>query len=318
MPSGVNGLQMNTEAPIFQNREFRIALQYLFNFERLNRNLMYNEYFRTKSFFEGTEFANPKLQSYEFSSEKAREHLEKAGYHRPDNISSRSVLGQLRNVAYGLLFTRSDTDDILVNDKGEKASFTLIYDAKGLEPHLTIVQQDFRRAGVDVRLQLLEPGAMFERALHRKFEMLMVAMTSGLYPEPRQYLGTEFKNSKEANNGFWGFGTPEVDALIKTYEENLDADARRQAMWKIDQIVHDEAFYIPFWKAPYIRLVYWDYVQFPEFYLPRRTQQLTDWFVYWIDPAKKAALEEAKRTNKAYSVDTQLDKDYYNVRKLSQ
>ena len=67
---------MNLEAPIFQNKEFRIALQYLFNFERLNRNLMYNEYFRLKSFFEGTEFANPNLQSYEFSSEKAREHLE--------------------------------------------------------------------------------------------------------------------------------------------------------------------------------------------------------------------------------------------------
>jgi len=217
-----------------------------------------------------------------------------------------------------LLFTRTDTDDILVNDKGEKASFTLIYDAKGLEPHLTVIQQDFRRAGIDMRLQLLEPGAMFERALHRKFELLNVGMTSGLYPEPRQYLGTEFKNSKEANNDFWGFGTAEVDGLIKTYEESLDPDARRNAMWRIDQIVHDEAFYIPFWTAPYIRLVYWDYIQFPDFYLPRRTQQVTDWLVYWIDPAKKAALEEAKRTNKAYPVDQNLDKDFYNVRKRFQ
>jgi microcin C transport system substrate-binding protein len=313
-PSGVSGLQMNLEAPIFQNKEFRIALQYLLNFDRLNRNLMYNEYFRLKSFFEGTEFANPNLQSYEFSSEKAREHLERAGYHRPNIIGNQSTLAKLRNVAYGLLFTRSDTDDILVNDKGEKASFTLMYDAKGLERHFTVIQQDFRRAGIDMRLQLLEPGTMFERALERKFEMVNLAMTSGLYPEPRQYLHTEFKKAKN-NNDFWGFGTPEVDALIKTYEESLDPDARRDAMWRIDQIVHDEAFYIPFWTAPYIRLVYWDYVQFPEFYLPRRTQQLTDWMVYWIDPVKKAALEEAKRANKAYPVDQDLDKDYYGIRK---
>jgi microcin C transport system substrate-binding protein len=308
---------MNLEAPIFQNKEFRVALQYLLNFERLNRNLMYNEYFRLKSFFEGTEYANPNLQAYEFSSEKAREHLERAGYHRPDSIRNQSALAKLRNVAYGLLFTRSDTDDILVNDKGEKASFTLMYSAKGLEPHLTVVQQDFRRAGIDMRLQLLEPGTMFERALERKFEMVNLGMTSGLYPEPRQYLGTEFKKAKN-NNDFWGFGTPEVDALIKTYEESLDPDARRNAMWRIDQIVHDEAFYIPFWTSPYMRLVYWDYVQFPEFYLPRRTQQLTDWMVYWIDPAKKAALEEAKRTNKAYPVDSDLDKDYYGIRKRFQ
>ena len=313
LPSGISGLHMNLEAPIFQNKEFRTALQYLFNFERLNRNLMYDSYFRKISFFDGTEFANPDIQSYAFSSEKAREHLEKAGYRRPDTIGNRNLLTQIRNAAYGLIFTRTDTDDILVNDKGEKASFTLTYAAKGLERHLTVMQQDFRRAGIDVRLQLLEPGTAFQRARERKFEMVNLGMTSGLFPEPRQFLHTESKNAKN-NNDFWGFGTPEVDELIKTYEENLDADTRRAAMRKIDRIVHDEAFYIPFWDAPYLRLVFWDYVQFPEFYLPKRTQQYLDWMVYWVDPAKKAALEDAMKAGKAYEADTELDKDFYKVR----
>ena len=315
MPDGISGLNMNLDAPIFKNKDFRIALQHLFNFDRLNRNLMYNEYFRKKSFFEGTEYANPDLQGYEFSSEKAREHLERAGYRRP--AENQGTWAKLWNVAYGLVFTRSDTDEILVNDKGEKATFTLIYAAKGLERHLTVVQQDFRRAGVDMKLQLLEPGTMFQRALESKFEMVNLGMSGGLYPEPRQYLHTEFKNATN-NNDFWNFGTPEVDDLIKIYEESLDAEARRQAMWKIDQTVHDEAFYLPFWSAPYIRVVYWDYVQWPEFYLPRRTQTLTDWMVYWIDPEKKAALAEAQRTNKAYPLDENLDKDFYNVRQRFQ
>jgi len=307
MPDGVFGLHMNLEAPIFQNKELRIALQHLFNFDRLNRNLMYNEYFRKKSFFEGTEFANPDLVGYEFSSEKAREHLERAGYRRPD--ANQGGWAKLLNVAYGLVFTRSDTDDILVNDKGEKASFTLIYGQKGLERHLTVIQQDLRRAGIDMKLQLLEPGTAFQRGLERKFETILTGWAGGLFPEPRQFLHTEFKNSKN-NNDFWGFGTPEVDELIKTYEESLDADARRQAMWKIDQIVHDEAFYVPFWSAPYTRLVYWDYVQFPEFYLPRRTQSPTDWMVYWIDPQKKGGLGEAPRPKKGYSPDEKLDQDF--------
>ena len=314
-PSGVYGLGMNLEAPVFQNKDFRIALQHLFNFDRLNRNLMYNEYFRKKSFFEGTEFANPNLQNYEFSSEKAREHLERAGYHRP--AGNPGAWGKLWNVAYGLLFTRSDTDDILVNDKGEKASFTLSYGSKGLERHLTVIQQDLRRAGIEMRLQLLEPGTAFQRNLERKFEMTINSMSSGFYPEPRQYLHSEFKTAKNSN-AFWGFANPEVDELIKVYEESLDADARRQAMWKIDQIVHDDAFVIPFWDAPYIRIAYWDYIQFPEFYLPKRTQALTEWMVYWIDPQKKAALEEAKRTNKAYPLDENMDKDFYKVRERFQ
>ena len=44
--------------------------------------------------------------------------------------------------------------------------------------------------------------------------MGLVAMTSGLFPEPKQYLGSEFKNAKN-NNDFWGFGTAEVDGLIQ-------------------------------------------------------------------------------------------------------
>ena len=90
---------------------------------------------------------------------KAREYLERAGYHRPDgSISDQSAFGKLRNVAYGLLFTRSDTDDILVNDRGEKASFTLIYGNKAIERDLTVMQQDFRRAGVDMRLAAAGAG----------------------------------------------------------------------------------------------------------------------------------------------------------------
>ena len=213
----------------------------------------------------------------------------------------------------GLVLTRSDSDDILVNDRGEKASFTLIYGSKGLERHLTVMQQEYRRAGVDIRLRLLEPGTAFERGLERKYEMTMTGRTAGFYPSPRQYLHTDFKGVTN-NNDIWGFGTAEVDSLIGVYEDDLDFDARRDAMYRMDEIVHDEAFYIPFWSAPYIRLVYWDYLRFPEFYLPKRTQSLTDWLVYWIDPERRAALEEAMQAGRALPVDEELDKDYYGLR----
>lgn len=313
MPQGISGLQMNMEAPIFANRDFRVAMEYLVNFDRLNQNLWYNDYYRINSFFQGTEFANPNVKAYPFDPVKAEEHLRRAGYHRPAADTARGLWATLRNAVYDLVFTRSDTDDILVNDKGEKAAFTVIYASQTSERSLTVMQQDFRRAGVNMQLQMLEPGAQFQRLLERKYEMGLVAMTSGLYPSPRQYLGTEFKNSTN-NNDFWGFGTKEVDGLIDTYEHSLDPEARKAAMWRIDQIVHDAAFYIPLSMAPYIRLFYWDYVQFPDFFLPRRTEQFTDWMVYWIDPEKKKALAEAMQTGKTFPVDKDIDKDYYHVK----
>ena len=314
-PSGVYGLHMNLEAPIFRNKDFRKAMQYLFNFERLNDNLMFGEYFRQVSFFEGTEYANPDIEPYTFDPVLAREHLERAGYRRPDEVRSRTLLRSVWNVIRGLIFTRSNTDDILVNEQGQKASFTLIYGSAGLSRHLTVMQQEFRRAGVDVKLQLLEAGTAFERGIERKYEMTLTARSTGFYPEPRQYLHSEFKATTN-NNNIWGFGTDEVDRLIQAYEEDLDPAARLEAMYRIDEIVHEEAFYIPFWGAPYTRLVYWDYVQFPEFYLPRRNQtlNLTDWMVYWIDPERRARLEEAMARGEALPLDEELDKDYYGIR----
>lgn len=316
-PSGVSGLHMNLEAPIFADKRVRQAMQHLFNFERLNRNLMFNEYFRQVSFFEGSAYANPRLQSYEFNPGKARELLAQAGYRRPFEMQNRGFFGEIWNVIRGLLFTRTDTDDVLVNDKGQKLSFTLTYGSKGFERHLTVIQQEYRRAGVDMRLQLLEPGTAFERGLERKYEMIMTGRTTGFYPSPRQYLGTEFKKAKN-NNDIWGFGTQEVDDLIQIYETDMSFDARQQAMHKIDSIVHDEAFYLPFWSAPYIRIAHWDYLKFPEFYLPKRTEQLTDYLVFWIDPKSQAALKQAMQNNKAFPLDPTLDKDFYKVRSKSE
>ena len=312
LPSGVSGLHMNLEAPIFQNKDFRKAMQHLFNFERVNRNLMYNEYFRQVSFFEGSDYANLELESYGFDPGKAREYLERAGYRRPVAAADRTLIGRIARSLRGLVFTRSDTDDILVNDRGEPARFTVIYGSRGLERHLTVMQQEYRRAGVDMRLQLLEPGTAFERGLERKYEMTVTNRATNFYPSPRQYLHTEFKNATN-NNNIWGFGTSEIDELILTYEENLDFDDRLAAMRRIDEVVHDEAFYIPFWGAPYIRLVHWDYLQFPEFYFPRRTQSIIDYMVYWIDPGRRDVLTRAMESGEALPVDERIDIDYYNV-----
>jgi microcin C transport system substrate-binding protein len=312
-PSGVSGLHMNLQAPIFQNKHFRKAMQYLVNFERLNRNLMFDQYFRTTSFFEGTPFADPALKPYGFSPAKAREELALAGFRRPAELRAQTWWSRVWNVISGLLFTRADDDDVLVDAQGRKASFTLIYGSKGFERHLTVIQQDFRRAGVDVKLRLLEPGTAFQRGLERKYEMTLTNRTAGFYPDPRQYLGTEFQKSTN-NNDIWGFGSAEVDRLIEIYERELDAEARLQAMYRIDDIVHAEAFYIPFWRAPFFRVAYWDYLRFPKFYLPKRTEQLTDYLVYWIDPVREAALKKAMVSNQALPLEPELDKDFYKVR----
>ena len=85
-------------------------------------------------------------------------------------------------------------------------------------------------------------------------------------------------------------------------------------MHELDSIVQDEAFYVPFWQAPFIRFVYWDYVRWPEWFLPKRTQQITEWQVFWIDPERQARLEEAMEEGRSLGEDTVVDADPYQVK----
>ncbi len=287
-PQGLYGMIFNLERPMFQNKDFRKALQYLLDFETLNRELMHNAYYRIVSAFEGTPYQNPDLVPYGFDPRKAREHLQAAG------------------------FTQRGSDGILRNEQGQRARFTLIYPSQGLERHLTVIQNHFRRAGVDMRLQLMDGGAAFNRALERGFDAIMISMSAGFYPQPHQYFHSDFKGVAQ-NNNFWSYGSEHTDELIDTYRFSMDEEERLAAMHELDAIIQDDAIWIPFWMGPYVRFIYWDYVQWPDFYFHRRASALTDNLVFWIDPERKERLERARAEGRALEPDTEVEVDPYGV-----
>jgi microcin C transport system substrate-binding protein len=287
-PTGTRGLNMNLEAPIFQNKDFRKAMQYLFDFDKVNKNIMHNLYFRKVSAFDGSPYANPNLEPYGFNPRKAREHLKAAG------------------------FTKRGSDGILVNEKGERASFELTYGSKLVEPHMTVVQNDMKRAGVEMKLKLLDGATNFRNGLERKYEMTYTGRTASYYPSPTQYFHSKFVETTN-NNNIWGFGTPETDKLIEIYEETLDEEERVEAMYKLDEIVQDEAFYLPLWDRPFVWVVGWHHVQWPDHITPKRTLQVHDWHVWWIDPDKKEELEAAKESGTKISGNDQVMYDPYDL-----
>jgi ABC-type transport system substrate-binding protein len=275
--------------PLLSNKDFRKALQHLVDFKELNGKLMYDAYFRQVSNFYGTPFANPNLKSYEFNPRTARELLTKAG------------------------FTAKASDGTLVREDGTRASFTLTFGSKGLEPHLTTIQSTFKRMGVDMKLQLLEPATAFNRGMEKTFQALVFNRTANFYPDPHQYFSCETSKEMQTNNN-WGYCNEEVDKLIEVYRFDKDPEKRIAAAHRIDEIVHDDAITIPFWTGPYMRFVYWDYLEFPDFYFPKSTEQHSDFQVFWINPEKQAKLEAAMKAGTSLGEDTVVDVDPYDIK----
>ena len=58
VPSGMYGFVFNTRRHVFHDRDVRMALAGLFDFEWANRNLLDNAYKRTRSYFDGSELGS--------------------------------------------------------------------------------------------------------------------------------------------------------------------------------------------------------------------------------------------------------------------
>lgn len=283
-PQGVYGIGFNLTDPIVGDVNFRRALQHLFPFDVLNEEIMNNAYYRQTSLFQNTEYMNKELEPYAFDPRQARQYLQEAGY------------------------TKRGNDGILEKPSGERASFTLLFGSPGLEPHLTVVQNFFKRGGVEMNLQRIEPGAAFARLREKATQAFLMGMTANFYPEPWQYFHssqafTEDGKPKQQTNNFWAYADDRVDELVDIYTYDMDKEDRLAAMAELDARMRDEAILIPFWYAGYSRLLYWDYVQWPEEFLPRRADGFVNdkpgsWS-FWINPDRKKALEAAMKEGKA-------------------
>ena len=105
-----------------------------------------------------------------------------------------------------------------------------------------------------------------------------------------------------------------ADELIDIYQYGKTDEERIEAMHELDALIQDEAFYIPFWDAPFLRFLHWDHVRFPEFYLPKRTQSTMQWQVFWVDEERRKEVEADMDADRAWPVDPIVDIDPYHVK----
>ena len=57
IPQGMQAFVFNIQRPIFADPRVRMALNYALDFEWMNKNLFYNQYTRTRSYFQNTKYA---------------------------------------------------------------------------------------------------------------------------------------------------------------------------------------------------------------------------------------------------------------------
>jgi microcin C transport system substrate-binding protein len=287
-PSGVYGIAMNMRRPPFDDVSVRKALAYLYNRPVFMEKLFFNEYIDMYSYFPGSIYENPNNEKIEYDPEKARQLLAEAGW------KERNEQG------------------ILVKD-GQTFSITLLYTSKPSERHLTIFQEDLKKAGIELNLKLLDFSAMFKLIDERNYEMANVAWTGMIFPNVESDFHSKYADIEQTNN-ITGIKVPRIDEILDAYPEMFDLNERIKALQELDGLIYNEHPYILNWYGPFNRILYWNRFGIPESYFTKFGDSGDILSLWWYDEAKDKTLQEAMKKDTTLPVGEMIV-DYWGVQK---
>jgi microcin C transport system substrate-binding protein len=263
---------LNLDDPLLADRNVRLGLAYSMNVELMLKTVLRGDYERLKSQYDGYgEYSNPKIVPQPFDLAKADEYFNAAGFttRGPDGIRTKN---------------------------GQRLSVRLSYATDEHTARLVVLREEARKAGVELNLQLLDASASFKQTLEKKHQIAWMAWGTNLTPQFWEHYHSDNAH-KPQNNNINNIANPEIDALITEYDRTTDHAARVDAAHKIQELVYDQAVFIPMYKVPYTREAFWRWVKLPEHYGTRITEALfepmggeylrTDGLL-WIDDEAKA------------------------------
>ena len=295
IPSGMQGFVYNLRRPLFQDPKVREALAYAFDFEWSNRNLFYDQYKRTRSYFDNSELAARGLPSPEELAllEPLREALPPrvftTAYEPPVSNDDAQFRANLRR-ALELLQEAGWTfrDRKLVNAKtGEPFRFELLIDQPTWERISLPFARNLERLGIEMQVRTVDSAQYENRVRDFDFDMVVNVWGQSLSPgnEQRGFWSSAAADQPGSSN-LAGLKNPAVDKLVDQLIAAPDRASLVTRVRALDRALQWNFLVIPHWHLPYNWLAFWDKFGYPTV-TPMQGVQLDTW---WIDPAKAAAL----------------------------
>ena len=241
-PQGVNGLVFNMRKAPFDNPKVREGFVYLFNRERLVKDIMYNEYVMTNSYYPGSVYENPNNPKVEYDPEKGLALLREAGY------------------------TERNREGILVH---EETGLPLRFEMpilKNSRRILAPVQEDWKAMGISLRFRMVDFAFQLKLVNERNFSIVFMNWGASLFPNPRSMFHSELADAMNTNN-LTGFKNARADELIEEELITYDQGKREKILQELDSILVISHQYALGWYAPFTRVVYWNKFGQPSFYL---------------------------------------------------
>jgi len=284
---GMQAFIFNTRKDIFSSPLTRQALGYAFDFEWSNKNLFFDSYKRSYSFFSNSEMA---AQGRPSKAELAilqpyRSQLPAQIFTQPPPSPPRTdtaggIRANLRQ-AIGLLNQAGwelKQNKLISKETGKQMKFEILLVQKAFERIVNLFINNLQRLGIDASIRLVDTTQYINRVRNYEFDMMVYTIAQSESPGNEQ---RDFWNSKQVDipggRNLIGVKSPVVDSLV---EELIRAESRQDLIdhcRALDRVLLWGYYVIPQWHISYDRLAYWNKFGVPA-KTPQAGPQLSAWW----------------------------------------
>ncbi|WP_128291964.1 extracellular solute-binding protein [Afifella aestuarii] len=291
---------LNTRRDKFSDRRVRHALTLAFDFESLNKNLFFNLYTRTDSYFEGTE-----LEETGLPEGKELEYLEKVRDKVPPEVfteefklpvfDSREAMRDHLREAVKLLREAGweQRDGGLFNkETGERFTIQFLGNDPNDEKILSPYANTLRRLGIDTSIRIVDAAQYQALTDDFDYDVIVGSFPQSQSPgnEQREFWGSYAADQRGSRNAA-GIKNEAVDELVNDIIYAPDRKSLVAATRALDRVLLWNYYMVPQWNLPKIWLAYWNKFGIPD---KQPSYAGVDVYSWWIDPEKEKKLRMAE------------------------
>jgi len=295
--SGAQGFFINTRREKFKDIRTRIALGLAFDFEWTNKNLFFDLYKRTTSFFENSAMkAEQKVPADELAL------LRKISADLRPEAFSEAVMppvsdgsGQDRKLLRmaSQLLTKAGwslKDGKRVSAKGKPLTVEFLIYSSGFERIIAPFVRNLKLLGVDATIRYVEAAQYQERTERFDFDIVTQRYTMSQTPgvELRSFFGSQNADVDGSFN-LSGLKSKAVDSLINTITQSKSRKELYIGARALDRVLRAEHLWVPHWYKASHGIVYWDVFGRPAI-KPKFDRGVFD--TWWIDQKKSETLKK--------------------------
>jgi microcin C transport system substrate-binding protein len=291
----------NTRREKFKDARVRLAMNYLFDFDEMNKQLFFGQYTRIASYFEGTELAArglpdaKELEILEPLRAKIPPEVFTKAYTNPVGGSPGATRANLREALR--LFREAGYElrnQKLINTKtGEPLALELLSQDPTTERFYLFYKPSLERAGVTVQVRTVDEAQYINRLRSWDYDVITSVWGQSLSPgnEQRGYWGSQAADQSGSRN-YIGIKDEAIDKLIDRVIFAKDRAELVAATKAMDRVLLWHQFVVPQWTYGKQRTARWDRFGRPE----KLPQYAASAFptIWWFD-AERAAKAGTKQ-----------------------